>query len=546
MTNPTFSTTRIAKSAILALMISSSFAASAAIVDVYDAAQLQQALRAAQAGDEIVVNPGVYVGNKSSSTSGNSKAHFFSDRSGNESAPIALRSLSPSNKQILQGENVDSGYVFYLKGDHWVIKDLKFSTAQKGIMLEGANNNQIDNVEVSNIGAEAVHFRYFSSNNELSNCYIHDTGKRVGGEGYGEGVYVGTHDGHTSEKLDNSNDNRIGGCTIGPDVTAEAFDVKSGTNGTVIESNYISAKGIVGISGSPAADSFIDLKGTDNIIRNNKMDWQNDSNLDHAIFTYQEHRNSNVYDNEFTLSSGSAIFHILEETVHSVNNVRLDGGSKIVQADYQNSRWDDNLDSSIEKPAKVYSCFDELPNGCGTVPTEPDPDPEPPTGPSGYTYAADEDEMVVVSGQMDIAYGADSQFNYLYNQTAGVECSSSVFGDPIANVNKACFTKASEVTPPPSGDCAGTVDIVWSEKTEVDLTSNDCIRFDRDVAGETVQAWDSDANNSCDFRGEIESLENSSVVETMSSNYHAFSTLSGTTFKLSATNNCSYLKVRAY
>ncbi|MBD1388290.1 right-handed parallel beta-helix repeat-containing protein [Neiella sp. HB171785] len=489
MPNLLFSKTGLEKSAVLALMMSSSCAFSAERIDVYDAAQLQQALRTAQAGDEIVVNPGSYVGNKNSTASGSSKAHFFSDRSGNENAPITLRSLSTNNKQVLMGENVDSGYVFYLKGDHWVIKDLKFSTAQKGIMLEGANNNAIDNVEIANIGAEAVHFRYFSSDNELSNCYIHDTGKRSGGEGYGEAVYVGTHDGHTSAKLDHSNDNRIGGCTIGPNVTAEAFDVKSGTRGTVIESNYISAKGIIGTAGNPAADSFIDLKGTNNIVRHNKMDWANDSDLDHAIFTYQEHRNSNVYNNEFTLAADSAIFHMLEETVHAVNNVRLDGGTKIVKADYQNKKWDDQLDSSIEKPAKVYPCFDELDGGCGSVPTDPEPDPEPTPDPP---------------------------------------------------------TEPEDPPTAPSGDCSGTLDLVWGEKTEVDLALTNCIRFERDVAGSTVQAWDSDENNSCDFRGELVSVDNSSVVATISSNYHAFNSLSGDTFIVQANNNCGYIKVRSY
>ena len=279
---------------VVACLLPLSGLALADTINVYNATDLQNALKNAAAGDEIIVNPGTYLGDKS--TSGSTKAHFYSSKSGTSSNPITVRSKWKGNKQTLKGASVDSAYIFYLTGDNWVIKDLKFTTAQKGIMLEGANNNLLNNIEVSNIGAEAVHFRYFSSNNTLSNCYIHNTGKRSGQEGFGEAVYVGTHDGHTSASLDNSNNNRIGGCSIGPNITAEAIDIKSGTKGTIIESNYINGEGIIGASGNPAADSFIDIKGTDVIVRNNIMDWNNDNNFAHAIFTYQEHRNSNIYN----------------------------------------------------------------------------------------------------------------------------------------------------------------------------------------------------------------------------------------------------------
>lgn len=534
---------KIGLSLIITTLTACSGIVDAATVQVYNATELQNALKNAAAGDEIVVNPGTYVGNKGSS--GNTKAHFYSGKSGSASNPIILRSKSSANKQVLKGDSVESGYILYLTGDYWQVKDLKFKTAQKGIMLEGANNNKIDNVEVSDIGAEAVHFRYYSSNNELSNCYIHNTGKRVGQEGFGEGVYVGTHDGHTASKLDPSNNNRIGGCTIGPNITAEAFDIKAGVSGTVIESNYINAQGIIGTSGNPAADSFIDLKGTDNIIRYNKFDWGNDNNLDHGIFTYQEHRNSNVYDNEFTLPTSGAIYKLLEETVHSVNNVRLDGGTKVVQADYQNSKWDEALDPSIEKPTRSYTCFDELTNGCGSSPTGPGT--SDPVGPTGYTYAANEGQTVAVSGELDIAYGANGSFNYLYNQTSNVTCNNATFGDPISGTVKACFTKTSEPTEPPvSEGCDGVKSAVWKAKTEVQIATTNCVQFDRDLAGKTFQAWDSDDNSSCDFRGEIVSATNSSVSATVTSNYQAFNNLSGDTFILKPSNNCQYIKVRGY
>jgi hypothetical protein len=71
-----------------------------------------------------------------------------------------------------------------------------------------------------------------------------------------------------------------------------------------------------------------------------------------------------------------------------------------------------------------------------------------------------------------------------------------------------------------------------------------------------LQAWDSDDNPSCDFRGDITSTSNASISEVITANYQQVSTsinkyqqvsnLTGNTFKLSPNNNCQYIIVRAY
>jgi hypothetical protein len=68
----------------------------------------------------------------------------------------------------------------------------------------------------------------------------------------------------------------------------------------------------------------------------------------------------------------------------------------------------------------------------------------------GYTYCSDEVETCTYTGTVDIAYGADGQFNYLYNQSSGsIGCNNSTFGDPIYGVRKACYVKpASTITDP--------------------------------------------------------------------------------------------------
>ena len=64
-------------------------------------------------------------------------------------------------------------------------------------------------------------------------------------------------------------------------------------------------------------------------------------------------------------------------------------------------------------------------------------------GPAGYIYSCTENATIIVSGTMDIAYGANGSYLYKYNQTADCGCNSNTFGgDPISGVLKACYSKA--------------------------------------------------------------------------------------------------------
>lgn len=98
---------------------------------------------------------------------------------------------------------------------------------------------------------------------------------------------------------------------------------------------------------------------------------------------------------------------------------------------------------------------------------------------------------------------------------------------------------------PPVSGCASYIDYVWNTKQEVTLSNGACVRFDRELASETNQFWDSDANTSCDFRGTISSVDGSGSFN-MTSNYGSTNGLSGTILSFDSTNACSYIKVRAY
>lgn len=62
--------------------------------------------------------------------------------------------------------------------------------------------------------------------------------------------------------------------------------------------------------------------------------------------------------------------------------------------------------------------------------------------PYSYTFAANENDTVKVIGTMDIAFGANGEYVYLYDQTSDVVCNSEAFGsDPLPDSTKKCYVK---------------------------------------------------------------------------------------------------------
>ena len=564
-------------------------------ISVSNGVELQNAMKSASPGDEIVLYPGDYFGERSLDDSGDTVAHFFSDRDGTVSAPIVVRSANKNNKQTLKGGNFNNGYVFLLRdADHWIVRDLKFSTAQKGIMLEGSNNVKIDNVALWDLGAEAVHFRYRSSNNEISNCLIYDTGKRAGREGLGEGVYVGTHDGDTANnvwgKIDSSNNNRIGGCHFGPDLRSEAFDIKAGTSGTVIESNYMDGRGIIGTASFPNANSFIDLKGDRNIIRGNIFDYKGEPNIEHAIQTSDVHQSSNIYDNVYTLSPSAYTYNLNEETIHINNETRTDGGSQIVRLSYQDDHYDFTLDASINAPYNgPYPCFDELNGGCGGNTSGGDSIGGDGGGDGGDTNAAPQVNFATPSGDLTVEVGYDiilvatasdingtvsdlklyiddelvrqesfAPYEWGHNGSPNpTEVNGLDVGDHsikvVATDNDGATSEDSftlTVTPDDTdtegdGGAGGCVEVAFRERADITLGSASCVTFDVSLAGKTLAVWDSNTNPSCDFRGNITSADGSGSLA-IGSNYVNSSSFTGTTMNFTASNGCQFVRVRVY
>lgn len=223
------------------------------LVSVASATALNSALAKAKAGDLIKMADGLYKGNFVATTSGTSTDKI---------------TLCGPKTAILDGGSLSSGYTFHLKASHWRLVGFSVTRGKNAIILDRARNNRLYKLTVYNTGNEAVHLRNFSSNNVVESCDVSKTG--VVTPAYGEGIYIGsaysnwcTYTNCDPDKSDNNKilKNRVYG------TYAEPIDIKEGTTGTLIEGNALDGSALKGVN---AADSWIDVKGNNVIVRNNK------------------------------------------------------------------------------------------------------------------------------------------------------------------------------------------------------------------------------------------------------------------------------------
>ncbi|MFI6488010.1 right-handed parallel beta-helix repeat-containing protein [Streptomyces sp. NPDC050564] len=219
-------------------------AEAAQVIEVSTAAQLKSALTSASPGDTIHLADGTYTGNFKASTAASSGSRI---------------TLTGSSKAVLKASG---GYGLHLNGAaYWTVQGLTITGGQKGIVIDSAKGVVVDTVTVHGLDMEGVHFRNSSTDGVIKNSKIYDTGND--GRGMGEGVYVGTAGG-TSDKSDRI---QITGNTIGPDVGGENVDIKEGTTGARITGNTFDGSGLTGANYD---DSWVDVKGNDVLVENNK------------------------------------------------------------------------------------------------------------------------------------------------------------------------------------------------------------------------------------------------------------------------------------
>lgn len=236
------------------------------LVSVASASELQTALQNAQPGDEIVIQPGVYEGIAALAESGNDNAHFYSAQSGTADSNILLHgfyTVDPSKKVVLSGGDDSAAAVLRLDGDYWLVSNIEFTGAGVGVVFDSAEHNQLDDSEIYGVAAQGLVLRNGSSDNVIRDCKIYNTGA--------EGIVVGSSaalwDTAPEGTYDPNNArNAIHFNSFGPDIAAEAVDIKEGAEGTLVQSNTFDSNGI---SAQAELGSLVVVKGNDTNISYN-------------------------------------------------------------------------------------------------------------------------------------------------------------------------------------------------------------------------------------------------------------------------------------
>lgn len=257
-------------------------------VVVTNNAELKSALTNAVSGDYIALSAGTY-----------SDTFVLENKLATASNPI---SICGDNGAMIKAPGGYVGYGFHFKNvTSFVLSNVVISGYLKGVVLDNGDNSIIQNITVSNLGNEGVHFRTGSSNNIIQKSTIFDTGFVE--DWFGEGVYIGSANSNwckygTNCGPDKSDYNQVIGNTIYR-TSAESIDVKEGSTGGLIIGNSFEGSGMTG----EYADSFIDVKGNNYLIKNNtgtiafnakKVSYQLDGYQHHVV--YDGYGNNNVFE----------------------------------------------------------------------------------------------------------------------------------------------------------------------------------------------------------------------------------------------------------
>jgi hypothetical protein len=219
---------------------------------VRTAAELTAALRAARPGTNIFLADGIYAGS------------FVASTAGTADHPIWL---CGGPGAVMDGDGIKKGYVLHLNGvAFWRVVGFTVRNGQKGVMADATAHSVIQGLDVHDIGDEGIHLRSNSTGNAVLNNQVHSTGLRKAK--FGEGIYIGSAESNMRrysppDGPDRCDFNVIAGNTI-RNTSAESIDIKEGSSGGLLRGNTFDGTGMTG------ADSWVDVKGNDWVIENNR------------------------------------------------------------------------------------------------------------------------------------------------------------------------------------------------------------------------------------------------------------------------------------
>jgi uncharacterized protein YjdB len=205
------------------------------LVSVSSSSELHSALSAAQPGDLIQMADGTYGGD----------GEFKVTTAGTASQRITL--CGSTAAVINAGSNSLMPAIGMIGGSYWTFSGFTITNALFGFYAQKSSHVVIEGLTIHAIGQEAIEIFNFSKYVVIRNNRIYDTGTHVAE--YGEGVYIGSSNEKwatfTGGQPDHSDSSLVEGNNFGPNVRAEAVDVKEGTTGGEIRNNVFDGTGLV-------------------------------------------------------------------------------------------------------------------------------------------------------------------------------------------------------------------------------------------------------------------------------------------------------------
>jgi hypothetical protein len=223
------------------------------LVNVATVSQLNAALAAALAGDQIRLAPGTY-------TYANNVAIVL-NRSGTAANPIVV--CGPRTAKTVGGVwRID------YPNKYWILKGFKVdgnAVAFTGIWDLGAGRNIFDSVEVTNTGQEGIIVKGASAplppviGTIIRNTYIHHVG--LVNQNFGECIYIGDGNDHT-KRLDSI----LVRNNVVHDCPAEGIELKTGAHNSLVELNTVTNTALFGLTSFPSA---VEIRGNNNRVNDN-------------------------------------------------------------------------------------------------------------------------------------------------------------------------------------------------------------------------------------------------------------------------------------
>jgi hypothetical protein len=197
-------------------------------VNVSTIGALRTAISAALPGDCIMMAPGTYnLGSSNLSVT----------RDGTAALPITIQGAGSST--IING---NGSYGIFPSAAYVHFRKFRFTNpGVQSIWAQGLTYSVFDSLEIDHIPHAGMKFKDGSHHNIIKNTWFHDTGTLH--SYWGEAIYI-SNSGSTNAPLQfNNTDNQILNNRFGPNVGAQAVDLKEGADRTVIRGNTIDGTG---------------------------------------------------------------------------------------------------------------------------------------------------------------------------------------------------------------------------------------------------------------------------------------------------------------